>query len=258
MNQNPSAPIGVFDSGAGGISVLKRLWKLMPNETYLYFGDSANAPYGVRPVEEIRALTVAAVEKLLSLGCKAIVLACNTATSAAAAELRAAHPDIPIIGLEPALKPAALSGGHPTVVVMATPLTLREEKFALLTERFREDCTLIKLPAPELVTLVEQNKMGTPEMTDYLKNLFAPLKDTKIDCLVLGCTHFPFARREIKALLGNGVKLFDGAVGEAKYTKVVLEERGLRAPETAAGEIRFLSSDESKLPLLQQLFHFEL
>ncbi len=257
MTQNPSAPIGVFDSGAGGISVLKRLWKLMPNENYIYYGDSANAPYGVRPVEEIRALTIAAVEKLLSLGCKAIVLACNTATSAAAKELRSAHPDIPIIGLEPALKPAALSGGHPTVVVMATPLTLREEKFALLTERFQNDCTLIKLPAPELVTLVEENKMGTSELAAYLQTLFAPLAATKIDCLVLGCTHFPFAKREIKALLGD-VKLFDGAVGEAKYTKVVLDERGMRAPEQNTGAIRFLSSDETKLPLLRQLFDFEL
>ncbi len=258
MTNHNTAPIGVFDSGAGGISVLKRLWKLMPNENYFYFGDSANAPYGVRPVEEIRALTVAAVEKLLSMGCKAIVLACNTATSAAAADLRAAHPDVPIIGLEPALKPAALSGGHPTVVVMATPLTLREEKFARLTERFKDDCTLIKLPAPELVTLVEQNKMGTPEMAAYLQTLFEPLKDTKIDCLVLGCTHFPFAKREIKALLGNGVKLFDGAVGEAKYTKVVLDDRGMRAPAENEGAIRFLSSDETKLPLLRQLFEFEL
>ena len=258
MIPNATAPIGVFDSGAGGISVLKRLWTLMPNENYIYFGDSANAPYGVRPVEEIRALTVAAVEKLLSLGCKAIVLACNTATSAAAQDLRATYPELPIIGLEPALKPAALSGGHPTVVVMATPVTLREEKFKRLTERFQDDCNLIKLPAPELVTLVEQNKMGTSELAAYLKALFAPLKETRIDCLVLGCTHFPFAKREIKALLGAQVKLFDGAVGEAKYTKVVLEERGLRAPLEAKGEICFLSSDETKLPLLRQLFDFEL
>ena len=257
MPQHPSAPIGVFDSGAGGISVLKRLWKLMPNENYIYYGDSANAPYGVRPLEEIRALTIAAVEYLLERGCKAIVLACNTATSAAAKELRAAYPDIPIVGLEPALKPAALSGGHPTVVVMATPLTLREEKFARLTERFQDDCTLIKLPAPELVTLVEENKMGTPELTAYLQNLFAPLAGKKIDCLVLGCTHFPFAKREIKALLGD-VKLFDGAVGEAKYTKVVLEERGLCNADDASGTIRFESSDPAKLPLLQQLFDFDL
>ncbi|MBQ7598880.1 MAG: glutamate racemase [Clostridia bacterium] len=258
MIPSATAPIGVFDSGAGGISVLKRLWKLMPNENYIYFGDSANAPYGVRPVEEIRALTVRAAQDLFQRGCKALVLACNTATSAAAQTLREMYPDVPIIGLEPALKPAALSGGHPTVVVMATPVTLREEKFTRLTERFQDDCNLIKLPAPELVTLVEQNKMGTPELTAYLQALFAPLQKTKIDCLVLGCTHFPFAKREIKALLGEQVKLFDGAVGEAKYTKVVLEERGMRAPQNAKGEILFLSSDETKLPLLRQLFDFEL
>ena len=258
MIANLSAPIGVFDSGAGGISVLKRLWTLMPNENYLYFGDSANAPYGVKPVEEIRDLTVRAVENLLSRGCKAIVLACNTATSAAAADLRAAHPEIPIVGLEPALKPAALSGGHPTVVVMATPLTLREEKFANLTARFEQYCELIKLPAPELVNLVEQNKMGTPELKAYLEALFAPLQGRKIDCLVLGCTHFPFAKREIKEILGQDVKLFDGAVGEAKYTKVLLEERWLRNPNAEPGSITFESSDPGKLALFEQLFRFEL
>ncbi len=160
MTQNNTAPIGVFDSGAGGISVLKRLWALMPNEHYLYYGDSANAPYGVRPVKEIRDLTFASVEHLLDEGCKAIVLACNTATSAAAAELRETYPDVPIIGLEPALKPAALLGDRPTVVVMATPLTLREAKFQALADRFSDRCELIRLPAPELVTLVEQNKIS--------------------------------------------------------------------------------------------------
>ena len=258
MTDLRSAPIGVFDSGAGGISVLKRLWALMPNEQYLYYGDSANAPYGTRPLETIRDLTVAAVEHLLDAGCKAIVLACNTATSAAAAELREAHPDVPIIGLEPALKPAALFGDHPTVVVMATPLTLREAKFQALADRFADRCELIRLPAPELVTLVEQNKMGTPELRAYLEDLFAPLDKDSIDCLVLGCTHFPFARRELRAILGSRPVFFDGAVGEAKYTAVVLESRGLRAPDDAVGAIRFESSDPEKLPLLEQLFSFDL
>ena len=258
MTNINAAPIGVFDSGAGGISVLKRLWALMPNEQFLYYGDSANAPYGTKPVETIRDLTTKAVEHLLDEGCKAIVLACNTATSAAAADLRAAYPDIPIIGLEPALKPAALSGNHPTVVVMATPLTLREEKFTALTKRFEDECDLIKLPAPELVTLVEQNKMGTAELRDYLETLFASLDKDRIDCLVLGCTHFPFAKREIRAVLGPRPVFFDGAVGEAKYTKVVLEERGLRAPDDAEGGIRFESSDPQKIGLLEQLFAFDL
>ena len=255
---NPTAPIGVFDSGAGGISVLKRLWALMPNEQYLYYGDSANAPYGTKPVETIRDLTVNAVEHLLDEGCKAIVLACNTATSAAAQVLRDAHPDVPIFGLEPALKPAALSGGHPTVVVMATPLTLREEKFRALTARFADLCELIPLPAPELVGLVEENKMGTPELRAYLEDLFAPLDRDKIDCLVLGCTHFPFVKRELRAILGDRPVFFDGAVGIAKYVKLVLDMRELRAAPGAAGSIRFESSDPEKLPLLRQLFSFEL
>lgn len=122
------SPIVVFDSGVGGISVLKRLWQLMPNEDYIYFGDSKNAPYGVKPTGEIRELTIKNAEMLMNRGAKALVIACNTATSAAADALRKAHPDFPIIGIEPALKPAALSGGHPTVIVMATELTLREKK----------------------------------------------------------------------------------------------------------------------------------
>ena len=137
MTDNKTAPIGVFDSGAGGISVLKRLWALMPNEQYLYYGDSANAPYGTKPLEEIRALTIRAVEHLLDEGCKAIVLACNTATSAAAKELRETYPDVPIFGLEPALKPASELRRDGKILVLATPLTLQQEKFENLMKFYR-------------------------------------------------------------------------------------------------------------------------
>ena len=122
-------PIVVFDSGVGGISVLREMVKLMPNEDFLFFGDSANAPYGTRTLEEVRELTVGHISRMVSEGAKAVCLACNTATSAAVEQLRAMYTNIPVIGIEPALKPAALSGGHPNVVVMATPMTLREAKF---------------------------------------------------------------------------------------------------------------------------------
>ena len=257
LTDNP-LPIAVFDSGMGGVSVLRELMRLMPNEDYLYYGDSANAPYGTKSVQEVRALTLERIGALYTRGIKAAVIACNTATSAAVNELRQRFADIPVIGMEPAVKPAVLAHPHGTVLVLATPLTLREEKFTALTKRFEDECDLIKLPAPELVTLVEQNKMGTAELRQYLETLFAPLDKNKIDCLVLGCTHFPFAKREIRAVLGPRPVFFDGAVGEAKYTKVVLEERKLRAPADAVGGIRFESSDPQKTNLLEQLFAFDL
>lgn len=249
-----NSPIGVFDSGLGGVSVLKELYKLMPNENFLYFGDSKNAPYGTRPIEEIRDFTVNAVKYLISRDVKAVVIGCNTATSAAAATLREEYMDIPIIGLEPAVKPAALSGEHPTVVVMATPLTLKADKFNALADRFKDECEIIRLPAPNIVKLVESDKMGSPEMRAYIEELYEPFDKSKIDCVVLGCTHFPFARKEIQEVLGERVKIFDGAEGAARQTKRLLEQKGLLNPGSEKGEIVFENSDETKIKFLKELF----
>ena len=248
------SPIAVIDSGVGGISVLKRLWKLMPNEKYIYFGDSKNAPYGVRPTEEIKSLTFKSAESLISTGAKELVIACNTATSAAAAELRKKYPDFPIVGLEPALKPAALSGGRPTVIVMATELTLREKKFAALVERFKNNAEIIGLPAPGIVELVEASKADSEEMDEYLRKLFSPFDKDKEYCLVLGCTHFPFAKRAIRRVMGDRVRLFDGAEGAARHAKELLEEKGLLYPQGQQGRIIFKNSDESHIALSKKLF----
>ena len=179
------SPIAVFDSGMGGVSVLRELYKLMPNENFIYFGDSKNAPYGVKTTEEIKSLTIENVKSLIEKGAKAVVLACNTATSAAAKELREMYPDVIIIGLEPALKPAVLSKEHPRVVVLATPLTLREEKFEMLYNRFKDDADIIRLPAPYLVRLVEEDKLDTAEMTEYLEELFSGIDKNEIGALVV-------------------------------------------------------------------------
>ena len=149
-------PIGVFDSGVGGISVLRELVAQMPNENYIFFGDSKNAPYGTKTLEEVQKLTCADAEYLLSRGVKALVVACNTATSAAIRILREKYADMPVIGIEPALKPAVHAGGHPRVLVMATPMTLREEKFHALMQRFGSDAEILRLPCPGLVEYVEQ------------------------------------------------------------------------------------------------------
>ena len=218
--------IAVFDSGVGGISVLRELVKLMPQERYLYFGDSANAPYGTRPTAEVRALTLAAAERLMARGCKALVVACNTATAAAIIDLRAKYPDKIIIGIEPALKVAAdhFPGGE--VGVMATPVTLREEKFDVLLHRFTDAYTVHKIPAPGLVELVERGMAVSEESEALLKPLLLPYRD-RLDAVVLGCTHYPFAAPVIGKLLGGHTALLDGGPGTARQTRRRLEAEGL-------------------------------
>lgn len=218
--------IAVFDSGVGGVSVLRELLRLMPDERYLYFGDSKNAPYGTKTTQEVRELTLAAAKMLMARGCKALVVACNTATAAAIAELRAMYPDKIIIGIEPALKVAAdhFPGGE--VGVMATPVTLREEKFDVLLHRFTDTCAVHKIPAPGLVELVERGMAVSDETEALLAPLLAPYKD-KLCAVVLGCTHYPFAAPVIGKLLGEKTALLDGGPGTARQTKRRLEAEGL-------------------------------
>ena len=218
--------IAVFDSGVGGVSVLRELLRLMPHERYLYFGDSANAPYGTKTTEEVRALTIAAAKRLMERGCKALVVACNTATAAAIIQLRAMYPEKIIIGIEPALKVAAdhFPGGE--VGVMATPVTLREEKFDLLLHRFTDSCTVHKIPAPGLVELVERGKAVSPESEALLTPLLSPYRN-RLCAVVLGCTHYPFAAPVIQKLLGENTALLDGGEGTARQTRRRLEAEGL-------------------------------
>ena len=236
MNTNDY--IAVFDSGVGGISVLRHLVKLMPEERFLYFGDSANAPYGTKTKEEVKVLTFAAAERLMKEGIKALVVACNTATSAAINDLRAAYPDLIIIGIEPALKLAADKFPGGKLGVMATPMTLREEKFARLMERFQESCEIYKIPAPGLVELIELGKADSPETDALLRTLFAPFP--QLDALVLGCTHYPFAAASVARVLGREVALLDGGDGTARETKRRLQEAGLL--RTGEGSVRFENS----------------
>ena len=210
--------IAVFDSGVGGISVLRQLLRVLPNERYLYFGDSINAPYGTRPEAEVRQLTIAAAEKLRKRGIKAFVIACNTATSAAFEALREAFPDMAVIGIEPALAKAAevFPGGH--VGVMATPGTLKGARFLHNKARFDAVCRVNPLPAPGLMELVEAEKYDSPE-ADALLDALLP---QDLDALVLGCTHYPFTEPSIRRVRGQKVALFDGAVITAAETKEAL------------------------------------
>ena len=218
--------IGLFDSGVGGISVLRHMLRLMPDERYLYMGDSANAPYGTKTKEQVRQLSFAVAEKLIARGIKALVVACNTATSAAINDLRSAYPDLIVVGIEPALKLAADRFPKGNLGVMATPMTLREEKFDLLLHRFDSQCRVSKIPAPGLVELIEQGFGNSAEAEILLRSL---LKDYigNIDALVLGCTHYPFAAEAISRVLGEQVALLDGGDGTARETKRRLALAGL-------------------------------
>ncbi len=232
--------IAVFDSGVGGISVLRHLRRELPNERFLYFGDSANAPYGSRTTEEVRELTLAAAKKLTTEHCiKALVIACNTATAAAVKDVRTAYPGLIVIGIEPALKVAAdhFPGGR--VGVMATEVTLREEKFDSLLHRFTENCAIAKIPAPGLVQLIEQGKVDAPETEALLHRILDPYVG-KLDALVLGCTHYPFASKAISRVLGSEVALLEGGGGTARETRRRLKESGLLYG--GPGEIIILNS----------------
>lgn len=253
MNQNGDF-IGVFDSGVGGISVLRHLQKLLPNERFLYYGDSANAPYGRRATAQVQALTLAAAEKMLKFGVKALVVACNTATAAAIHALRQTYPELIIVGIEPALKPAVdqFPGGR--IGVMATEVTLREEKFDALLRRYENAAAIFKIPAPGLVELVETGRAGSSDAEALLSTILGPYI-SKLDALVLGCTHYPLAAGAIRTVLGPRVVLIDGGEGTARETKRRLEQANLL--HNGPGEILWQNSAENDdiLALCQNLLN---
>ncbi len=245
--------IGVFDSGVGGVSVLRELRRLMPGERFYYFGDSRNAPYGLKTTAEVRALTLAAGRKLfLEQDCKALVVACNTATAAAIIELRAAFPDRIVVGIEPALKLACDRHPGGTIGIMATDVTLRERKLAALMERVKRDCTVIRLPSPGVVELVEGGKADTEEALALMQRQLGPYAD-KLNALVLGCTHYPFMHRAIRAVVGDAVELLDGGEGTARETKRRLQEAGLLRDGDGALVVENSSGDDAKIRLTWEL-----
>ena len=256
-------PIAVFDSGVGGISFLREMVKLMPGEDFIYYGDSRHAPYGTKTTEEVRSLTISHVKNFLAEGDKAVAIACNTATAAAVAELRRLYPTLPLVGIEPALKPAALFAEETkrkTVLVMATPMTIREEKFHRLLDVYRKDAKIIPLPCPGLMEFVESGHYNSKAVTDFLAQLLYDYKDNAVDAAVLGCTHYPFVRRQIQEILGDQVQIFDGAYGTAKELRRRIEEAGLTHPdEGRKGTVTFRNSAPTpeKMALCKELLRYE-
>ena len=249
--------IAVFDSGVGGVSVLRELRALMPGERFYYFGDSANAPYGKKTTEKVRELTLAAGRKLLEdLGCKALVVACNTATAAAIIDLRESYPDRIVVGIEPALKLAC--DRHPcgTIGIMATDVTLREKKLAALMERVKRDCTVLRVQAPGVVELVEAGKADTAEAVELMERLLGPYTG-KLSALVLGCTHYPFMKKAMAKVLGSGVELLDGGAGTARETRRRLQEAGLLNDGRGELVVENSSGDPEKIRLTHALLEAE-
>ena len=245
--------IAVFDSGVGGVSVLRELRALLPRERFYYFGDSANAPYGRKTTEEVRALTLAAGKKLLEdHDCKALVVACNTATAAAITDLRAEYPDRIVVGIEPALKLACDRHPGGTVGIMATDVTLREQKLAALMERVKRDCTVLRVHAPGVVELVEAGKCDTDEAVALMEQLLGPYRDS-LSALVLGCTHYPFMKKAMARVLGEGVELLDGGEGTARETRRRLLEAGLLNEGDGDLIVENSSGDPEKIALTHRL-----
>ncbi len=259
MNDDRSRlPVAVMDSGIGGISVLKEIVKLMPNEDCIFFGDSVNAPYGTKELSQIQQIVMDRAEHLYSRKIKALVVACNTATSAAIRLLRDRYTDIPVIGIEPALKPAVSGDERHTVVVMATPMTIREKKFQSLMAKYADEGTVYPLPCPGLADLIEDGNTEGEKLEKYILELLMPYLGEKIDYIVLGCTHYPFAKKTIQKIAGDDVRIIDGSLGTAKQLKRRLKAAGLENPGTDRGTIIFEDSIPSKTELCRQMFEKEL
>lgn len=239
-------PVGVFDSGVGGISVLRELVKIMPNENYLYLGDSKNAPYGTKSLEEVRQLTLNNIDVLLEQGAKSIVVACNTATSAAVAILRKKYPDLPLVGIEPAIKPAVLHKAGSNIVVMATPMTLRQEKFQKLMGKYENQAHIIPLPCPGLMEFVERGDLDGEDLRKYLTELLWTVGEEHIDSIVLGCTHYPFAKDMIAQVVGEDVTIFDGGNGTAREMQRRLSLANRLSDADFKGTVEFMNSRNTK------------
>ena len=221
MNNNN--PIGLFDSGIGGTSIWKAIHEIMPNESTIYLADSKNAPYGKKSKEEIIALSKKNTELLLELNCKIIVVACNTATTNAIKELRAAY-DIPFIGIEPAIKPAAHNSITQTIGILATKGTLSSELFNK-TVALYQNITIIEQIGHGLVELIENGAIDSPEMDDLLLSYITPMIEKNIDYLVLGCSHFPYLIPKIKKILPENIQIIDSGEAVARQTLAVLKDK---------------------------------
>ncbi|MBI4322350.1 MAG: glutamate racemase [Chloroflexi bacterium] len=239
-------PIGVFDSGVGGLTILKEIEIQQPRENLLYLADTANCPYGAKTQEEIRRLAHGIVTFLLDQGAKLVVVACNTASVASLAYLRETFP-VPFVGIVPAVKPAALSTHNRRIGVMATNATFQTEIFDDLVQKFASDVVVLRQVCPGLVELVEAGEVDTERAERLLRQYLDPLLAQKVDALVLGCTHYPFLQPLIEKIVGSEVAVIDPAAAVARQVGRVLDARDLRTSRTQHGDVRFFTSGDASL-----------
>jgi glutamate racemase len=240
-----SQPIGVFDSGVGGTSVLRHLHEQLPHEDLLYLADQANIPYGTRPVAELRALSAAGARWLIAGGARLVVVACNTASAAALHWLRATFPATLFVGMVPAVKPAAAQTRSGVVGVLATPTTITGELLDEVVLRWAGGSTVVRQGCPGLVEQIEAGQLDTPATCALLERYLRPLLDAGADTIVLGCTHYPFLAQQIQRIAGQGVTLIDAAPAVARQAARVMAEHGLDHPDRArAGRIVYATTGD--------------
>ncbi|WP_160109574.1 glutamate racemase [Pseudomonas izuensis] len=237
------APIGVFDSGVGGLSVLAEIRRLLPNESLLYVADCGNIPYGEKTPGFIQQRCSVMAEFFQQQGAKALVLACNTATVAGVADLRHDYPEWPIVGMEPAVKPAAAATRSGVVGVLATTGTLQSAKFAALLDRFATDVRVITQPCPGLVELIEGGDLHSPALRQLLESYVGPLLGAGADTIILGCTHYPFLKPLLKQMIPDDISLIDTGAAVARQLQRLLAERELLAEGPACSAQFWTSAD---------------
>ncbi len=239
---NTPSPIGIFDSGVGGLSVLRAVRRQMPAQPAIFLADQAHVPYGPRPMEEVRNFSEAITRFLLEQGAGIIVVACNTASAAALYHLRGLFPRVPFVGMEPAVKPAAETTRSGVVGVLATPATFQGALYASVVERFAGGVTVLQDTCPGLVGRIEAGDLDGPETRAILEHALTPMLEKGIDTVVLGCTHYPFVIPLIEQIAGPGVRVIDPAPAVARQTGRLLEKHGLLAAGETPAPMRFLTS----------------
>lgn len=244
------APIAVFDSGVGGLSVLRALWRQLPGQDILYLADQGHVPYGPRSLEQVRAFSFAVTDFLIAQGARLVVVACNTASAAALTELRAAYPQITFVGMEPAVKPAAQRTRSGVVGVLATPATFQGLLYASVVERFAAHVTVLPDTCPGLVTQIEAGDLDGPATRRILENSLQPMLAQGVDTIVLGCTHYPFVIPLIRSISGPGVEVIDPAPAVARQTARLLSAQG-QPPPSGRGQTTLYTS--GSLQALQDL-----
>ena len=251
MPTDSTSPIGIFDSGVGGISVLRAIREQMPEENVIYVGDQGHIPYGPRPMEQIRAFSEAITNFLLAHQARIVVVACNTASAAALTYLREKFPQVPFVGMEPAVKPAAEQTLTGKVGVLATPATFQGALYASVVERFANGVELFQNTCNGLVQEIEHGNLAGDETRRILEDALLPMLDNKIDTVVLGCTHYPFVIPLIQQIVGENVRVIDPAPSVARQVRRLLEAGGMKNPAVGRGEVRsYTSGDQAGLKSL--------